>query len=65
MEEQAERCSVGLVVTVQVVVQEVVELFTGDYVCTLIDHRTAAKLFVERRVISSIQFVHHHLPNGV
>lgn len=31
----------------------------------LVDHRTAAKLFVERRVVSSIQFVHHHLPDGV
>ena len=65
MEEQAERRSVGLVVTIQVVVQEVVELFARDYIRTLIDHRTAAELFVERRIISSIQLVHDHFPNSV
>ena len=65
MEEQTEWRSVGLVVTLQIMVQEVVELLAGDDIGTLIDHRATAELFVERWVVSSIQLVHHHLPDGV
>lgn len=65
VEEKSERGTVRLVVAVQVVIQEVVELFARDDVRARVDHRASGQLFVEIRVVTSVELVHDHFPHGV
>lgn len=65
VEVQSEWCPVFFVVTLEVVVQEIVELVTGENVGARIDHSTTGYIFVDGGVFSSVKFVEHHFPNGM
>jgi len=65
VEVESKRSSVGLVMSLEIVVEEVVELFPGNDVGTGVNHCASGKFFVERGVITTIEFVHDHFPDGV
>jgi len=65
MEIKTQGGPVGLVMSLEVMVEEVVELFARDNIGAGVHHRATGKFFVERWVITTIEFVHHHLPDGV
>lgn len=65
VEVQAHGRAVLVVMPVEVVVQEVVELVAGQDVGARVHHGTAGQVLVEARVLPPVQFVHHHLPDGV
>lgn len=65
VEVETEWGTVGLVVALEVVIQEVVELFTGNDVGAGVDHRTTGEFFIEGGIVSSVQLVHDHFPDGV
>ena len=65
LEVEAERGAVGVQVAVEVVAQQTAELLAGLDVGTRVDHVTTGQRFVESWVITTIQFVHDHLPDGV
>lgn len=60
-----ERCPVCLVMPIEVVIEEIVELFSRNDVAATVDHCAAGQFFVEVGVISPVQFVHDHLPDSV
>lgn len=63
-EVETQRGAVGAVVAGQVVVQEGAELLGGDNVGALVDVVATGQLLVELRVVTTIELVHHHLPDG-
>lgn len=65
VEVEAERGTVGIVVTVEVVTQETSELFTGLDVGAGVDHVATGQGFVEGRIVTAIEFVHDHFPDRV
>jgi len=65
MEEETKRSTVLIVMTVEVVGQEVVELVTADDVVAGINHGTAWQCLVKLGIGTPVQLVHHHLPNGM
>lgn len=65
VKEYTEWGTVGFVMPVKVVVQEVVKLIPRHDVGTAVHHRTTRQLFVKVRVISSVQLVHDHFPHGM
>ena len=65
VEVEAEGGPVLLVMAVEVVVEEVVELVTGQDVAARVDHRAAGQVLVVLGILAAVQLVHHHLPNGV
>lgn len=60
---QAERRPVAVEVPVEVMPEQSGKLFAGLYVGARVDHVTTWQRFVEGRIISAIQLVHHHLPD--
>lgn len=62
---QTERRSVAVEMPVEVMPEQPGELFSGLYVGARVDHVTTREGFVEGRIISAIQLVHHHLPDRV
>ena len=58
VEEETERSAVLGVVAVKVVVEEGVELFTGQNVGARVNHGAAWQVFVEFGIFTTIQFVH-------
>ena len=58
MEEETEWSAVLSVVAVKVVVEEGVELFTGQNVGARVNHGAAWQVFVEFGIFTTIQFVH-------
>lgn len=65
MEVQAERSAVAVVVTVEVVTQKTSELLAGLHVGARIDHVATGQALVEGWIVTTIQLVHHHLPDGM
>jgi len=65
VEVQAHRRAVLIVMPIEVVVQKVVELIAGQDVGTRVHHGATGQVFVEVRVFSPVQFVHHHFPHSV
>lgn len=65
VEVQAHGRAVLVVMPVEVVVQKVVELITGQDVGTRVNHGATGQVFVEVGVLSPVKFVHHHFPYGV
>lgn len=65
VEVQTERRTVLFVVAVEIVVQEVVELITGQDVRTRVYHSAAWKIFVVVGVLAAVELVHDHFPHGV
>lgn len=65
VEVQAHGSAILIVMPVEVVVQKVVELVAGQDVGARVYHGTTGQVFVEARVLSPVQFVHHHFPYGV
>jgi len=63
--EETERSTVGRVMTVEVVVEESVELLTVEDVGARINHGTTGQVLVEFGVFTTIQFVHDQFPDGV
>lgn len=63
MEVKTKRSSVGTVMAVEVVSQKTSELFSALDVGARVHHVTTRKRFVECWVVTSVQFVHHHLPD--
>jgi len=64
-EVETEGSAVGVEVAVEVVLQHLIELVTGGNVGTGIDDGTTGQRFIEVRVVTAIQFVDDHLPDGV
>lgn len=65
VEVEAERRAILLVVTIEIVIEEVVELVTGQDVAARIHHGAAGQVLVVLRILAPVQFVHHHLPHSV
>lgn len=65
VEVQSQWGTVLFVVTIEVMVQEVVELVSGQDVGARVNHSASREVFVVVRVLSAIQFVHDHFPDGV
>jgi hypothetical protein len=65
VEVETERRSVLFVVTVEVVVEEVVELVSGQDVGAGVHHGAPRKVLVVGGVFPAVQLVQDHLPNGV
>lgn len=62
---ESQRCSVLVVVAVEIVVEEVIELVTRQNVGAGVDHSAAWKVFVEVWVLSTVQLIQYHLPDSV
>ena len=65
MEEKAKGSSVLIVMTIEVVCEEVVELVTAEDVRTGVNHGTAWQVLINSRVFPPVQFIHNHLPDGM
>lgn len=65
VEVESYRCSVLVVMAIKVMVEEVVELVTGQDVGAGVDHSATWKVLVEVWILSSVQLVQHHLPDSV
>lgn len=65
VEEETKRSAVLLVMAIEVVVEEVVELVSGQDVGARVNHGTSSEVLVEVGVLPTIKLVHHHLPDGV
>ena len=62
---EAKRSPVGTEMAVEVMPQETCKLLAGLNVGTGIDHVTTRQAFIESRVITPVELVHHHFPNRV
>lgn len=65
VEVEAERRAVAVEMAVEIVAQQTAELFAGLDVGAGVDHVATGEGFVEGRVVSPVQFVHDHFPDGV
>lgn len=65
MEVQTERCSILIVMSIEVVIQEIVELIAGQNVGARIDHSATGQIFIIGGILTTIQFVHDHFPDSV
>lgn len=65
MEVQAKRRPVTVEVPVEVVPEQPSELFSGLNIGAGVHHVTTRQRLVESRVVPSVQFIHHHLPDGM
>lgn len=65
MEVQTQWGTVLVVVSVEVVVEEVVKLVSRENIRAGVHHGTARDILVIGRVLPTVQLVHHHLPDGV
>lgn len=65
VEEKTKRSAVLVVVTVEVVGEEVVELVSAENVGAGVDHGASGEVLIDSRVLTTIELVHDHLPNGV
>lgn len=65
MEEETKGSTVLIVVTVEVVSEEIVELIAAQDVGARVDHSTARKVFIDGGVFPTIELVHDHLPDSV
>lgn len=65
MEVQSEWGTILIVMTIEIVIQEVVELITGQNVRAGVDHSTARQILIVGRILTTIQLVHDHLPDGM
>ena len=63
--EETQWGTVALVMTVEVVVEEGVELLTVEDVGARVNHGTAGQVLVEFGFFTTIQLVHDQLPDGV
>lgn len=62
VEVETEGSAILLVVTVEIVVEEVVELVTGQDIAAGIYHGATGQILVVLWILAPIQFVHHHFP---
>lgn len=65
MEEKAKGSSILVIMTIEVVREEVVELVAAEDVGAGVNHGTAWQVLVNSRVFPPVQLVHHHLPNSM
>lgn len=65
MEVQTKWGTILIVMAIEVVVQEVVELITGQNVGARIDHGTAGQVFIIGGILTTIQFIHNHFPDSM
>ncbi len=65
MEEQAQRCTVLVVVAVEVVGQEVVELISAENVGAGVHHGATREVLINSRVLPPVQLIHHHFPHSM
>lgn len=65
LEVETERSTIGAIVSLEVVFQEVSELGSFPDVRTRINKVTPRKALVEEWVITSVQLIHDHLPDGM
>lgn len=65
VEVQTKWGTVLFVVTIEVVVQEVVELITGEDVRAGVHHSAPGQVLVVGWILSAIQLVHDHFPDSV
>ena len=65
MEVEAERGAVGAQVAVDVVAEHAAELVASGDVGARVDHVATGQGFVESRVVTAIQLVDDHFPDGV
>lgn len=60
---QTKWCPVAVEMSVEVMPEQTGKLFAALYVGARVDHVTTWQRLVEGRIISAVQFVHHHLPD--
>jgi len=65
VEEETQRSAVLLVMAIEVVVEEVVELVSGQDVGARVNHGASSQVLIEVGIFPAIQLVHHHFPDGV
>jgi len=65
VEIEAEGRAVLLIVTVKIVIEEVVELITGQDVAARVHHGTTGQILVVLGILATVQLVHHHFPYRV
>ena len=65
VEVETQGGAILLVVPVEIVVQEIVELVAGQDVAAGVHHRAAGQVLVVLWILTTIQLVHHHLPDCV
>jgi len=65
VEEETKRGTVLIVVTVEVVSEEIVELIAAQDVGARVDHSTSGKVFIDGGIFPTIELVHDHFPDSV
>lgn len=65
MEVQTQRSTVAIVVTVEVVTQKTCELIARGNVRARVYHVATGQRLIKGGIITTIQFIHDHLPHGV
>lgn len=65
MEVQTERCTILVVMPIEIVVEEVVELVAGQDVRARVHHSASGQVLVVGRILPAVELVHDHLPDGV
>lgn len=65
VEVEAKGRAVLLVVSIEVVVEEVIKLIAGQDVATRVHHSAAGQILIVLRILAPIQLIHHHLPHSV
>lgn len=65
VEVKTKRGTILIVMPVEIVIEEIVELVTGENVATGVNHRAAWQILVVLRIFPAIQLVHHHFPDRV
>ena len=63
--EESQRGAIGVVMALEVVVEEVVELLAVEDVGARVDHGATGQVFVVLGVFATVQLVEDHLPDGV
>lgn len=65
VEVQTQWGAILIVMAIEVVIQEVVELITGQNVRAGVNHSAARQVLIIGRILTTIQFVHDHLPDSM
>ena len=65
VEEETERRAVLLIMPIEVVRKEIVELVASQDVGARVNHSTAGQVFVVLGILTTVELVHNHFPDGV
>ena len=65
VEVKTDRSPVLIVMSVEIVIEEIVKLISREYVGAGVDHGASRKVLVKVGVFAPVEFVHDHFPDGV